>query len=421
MNAREQRGLQIAAVSKIEKTDKGFLVPSQTGKGLYLVNVGAKPACTCPDFVERQQPCKHIFAVEFSIRREENPDGTTTETRTMRVTYGQDWPSYNLAQVNEYPRFAVLLRELCAGITQPQQQGPGQRMLPISDVLFGVISKVYSTISARRFAGQLQEAVAKGLMAKAPSYNSGYRYLESPALTPILKVMIEESATPLKAIETKFAVDSSGFSTSVYSRWFDEKYGKVKTEQQWVTAHLMTGVLTNVVTSVEVTHAKGQDAPHFPGLVDTTARMFRIDEVTADKAYSSRRNLRAVNRYGGIAYIPFKDRTTGLGGHSRPYDPLWHRLWAYYMYNRQSFLEHYHKRSLSETTFSMLKRKFGGNVRSKTAVAQENEVLCKVLCHNICVLIASTFELGLEPQFWGTDNREAELPVAPQLMTALPS
>jgi hypothetical protein len=29
-----------------------------------------------------------------------------------------------------------------------------------------------------------------------------------------------------------------------------------------------------------------------------------------------------------------------------------------------------------------------------------NELLCKVLCHNICVVIQSVYELGIEPTFW---------------------
>ena len=47
----------------------------------------------------------------------------------------------------------------------------------------------------------------------------------------------------------------------------------------------------------------------------------------------------------------------------------------------------------------MIKSKFGGAVRSKTPVAQVNEVLAKVLCHNICVLIQSMYELGVDPIF----------------------
>jgi len=41
-----------------------------------------------------------------------------------------------------------------------------------------------------------------------------------------------------------------------------------------------------------------------------------------------------------------------------------------------------------------------GCLRSKTETAQINEVLCKVLCHNVCCLIQFMYELGVEPSFW---------------------
>ena len=52
----------------------------------------------------------------------------------------------------------------------------------------------------------------------------------------------------------------------------------------------------------------------------------------------------------------------------------------------------------------MIKAKFGDGLRSKTQTAQVNEALCKVLCHNICCLIQSIFELGIEPTFWSTND-----------------
>jgi hypothetical protein len=48
----------------------------------------------------------------------------------------------------------------------------------------------------------------------------------------------------------------------------------------------------------------------------------------------------------------------------------------------------------------MIKRKFGDALRSKTDVAMINETLCKVLCHNVVVLIHEMYELGIEPVFW---------------------
>ena len=48
----------------------------------------------------------------------------------------------------------------------------------------------------------------------------------------------------------------------------------------------------------------------------------------------------------------------------------------------------------------MIKAKFGASVRAKSTEAQVNEVLVKILCHNIVVLIQSMFELGVMPVFW---------------------
>lgn len=400
MEAGEQKGLEIAALSKIARCQDGYLVPSQSGAGLYTVSLdGAMPTCTCPDFEARRMKCKHLWAVEFALRREERPDGTTVVTKTMRVTYAQDWPAYNAAQTHEQEHFTRLLRDLCDGIPQPPQSF-GRPRLPLSDVLFGISLKVYSIMSGRRVMSEMREVQGKGLLDKAPSFTSTFRYLENPELTPLLKALIEQSAMPLRSIETDFAVDSSGFSSSVYNRWFDHKYGKMRSEARWVKCHLMCGVNTHIVTSVEVTPTETADAPQLVPLLASTAQRFAIREVSADKAYSSRRNLQVIDAAGATPYIPFKNRTNGLG---KKWDGLWNRMWHFYNFNQQCFMEHYHKRSNVETTFSMIKGKFGGAVRSKTPVTQVNEVLVKVLCHNICVLIQSWYELGIEATF-GTES-----------------
>lgn len=88
-------------------------------------------------------------------------------------------------------------------------------------------------------------------------------------------------------------MDSSGFSTSVYRRWYSAKYGKDKSASTWLKAHIMVGTTTNVVTSVEVTHAYEHDDQHFRPVFERTARRFNMERVSADKAYSSARILRS--------------------------------------------------------------------------------------------------------------------------------
>ena len=58
---------------------------------------------------------------------------------------------------------------------------------------------------------------------------------------------------------------------------------------------------------------------------------------------------------------------------------------------------------------SMIKSKFGANVKSKTDPAQVNEVLCKILAHNICVLIQSFYELGVNATFTAPVRTEPKI------------
>lgn len=392
MDARQQRGMLIAATKRIARIEDRWVVPSQSSNALYAVEViDARPTCTCPDFELRGLACKHIFAVEFVEKRETAPDGTVTETRAMRVTYGQNWAAYNAAQTSEKAEFCRLLHELCAGVAEPEQ-ATGRPRLPLGDMVFSAAFKVYSTVSGRRFMTDMREACDAGMVTKAPHYNSIFRTLESEALTPIIQSLIEQSARPLAAIETSFAVDSTGFGTCQRFNYFDAKYGKNMTRTDWLKVHAMIGTKTNVVTSVAVTDRDVADAPQFAPLVRATAERFAIAEVSADKAYSTREALTVVDAVGGTPYIPFKWNARGDGSHA-----LWNKLFHFFSFQREEFVAHYHKRSNVEATFSAIKRVFGDSVRSRIRTAQVNEVLLKVLCHNIRCLVHAMHELGVDP------------------------
>ena len=402
MELRELRGMELAATRTIRKHDGWWWVPSQAGTGLYRVQIAKKFAtCECPDFATRGGKCKHIFAATFVMRREQGPDGSVTVTQsltlsaTTQTTYPQPWAAYNEAQTTEKEKFLVLLSDLCNGIPLgPQTEKNGRPRLPLSDMIFSATFKVYSTVSARRFMTDLREAHSKGFISKAPHYNSIFNYLENPELTPLLKNLITQSSLPLQSVETNFAADSSGFMTSRFSRWFDHKYGVEKTKADWVKCHLMCGTKTNIVTAVEINERHAHDGKVLPALATATAINFTMTEVSADKGYASKSNYDAIAKLGAVPFISFPDSHKGQGGGK------WAEMYHYFNFRKQEFLQHYHKRSNVESTFSMMKRKFGDSIRSKTDTAMVNEVLCKVLCHNLVVLIHEMYELGIDPIFW---------------------
>ena len=166
---------------------------------------------TCPDFELRREPCKHVYAVEYTIRRETTAkDGfVTTET----VTYRQEWSSYNAAQTNEKVRVAELLRDLCSVVDNPVQKR-GRPRLPLADAIFCATMKCYTGMSTRRAMSDIRDFEARGMIDRTPHYNSVINAMENPDLTPFLRALIEESAAPLATLETDFAADSSGFTTN---------------------------------------------------------------------------------------------------------------------------------------------------------------------------------------------------------------
>jgi transposase len=400
MEAREQRGLEIAATKKLTRKGDLWLVPSQAGAGTYVVDpTVARTTCTCPDFEERAEPCKHVYAVEFTVRRETtNADGSKV-TEQLRLTYRQEWPAYNAAQVHEKDRVAALLHDLCGAIDNPVQ-GRGRPRLPLADSVFCAAMKVYGGASGRRAMTDLREYAAKGYIDRAPHYNSVFNAFENPDLTPILSRMIEESAVPLKVFETEFAADSSGFTTSLYHRWFSAKYGREMAAAKWIKAHIMVGTRTNVVTAATITHGFEHDGQHFSPLLERTAQRFTLKRVSADKAYSSARILAQIESVGAQPLVPFKKNATGTAPYNKRGRDTWARAFHYFSYHREEFLAHYHQRSNVETTFHMIKSKFGTRLRSKTPIAQVNELLCKILCHNLCCLVQAFYELGVEAEFW---------------------
>ena len=163
----------------------------------------------------------------------------------------------------------------------------------------------------------------------------------------------------------------------------------------------MCGVQTNIVTVADATASQSADSIYLPDFVKITAENFRINEVSADMAYSSRKNLHAIADAGGTPFIPFKSNAVAVrkGTGMKGRDPLWEQMYHHFTLRADDFNRHYHKRSNVETVFYMIKAKFGERVRAKTDTAQINEVLMKVLCHNICVLIRAMYALGITPVF----------------------
>lgn len=394
------------AVRQIKRCE--WSVASQSGSGRYRVTSYSEVwDCECRDFIDRGQPCKHILAVleggcEETISSSPSPP---------RKRYSQVWGAYNLGQTNELPYACSLLRDLVNGVEEfPSPPGkPGRPPIPLRDQLFCSILKVYWGMSGRRANGAYEYALDRGLLQRTPNYMVASRLLNRPEATPILYRLLSLSALPLAALEEGGAVapDSTGMQTTSFGAWREQKHGDARM-RKWLKVHAMVGTRTHVVIRAVVSDADSGDAPQFgPLLRGSVDDGFAPSVVVADRGYLSRENYCLASNLGIEAYIPFKSNSLNRSG-NRGSPSAWRKAFYLFQANREQFDLNYHRRSNIESVFSALKRKFGENIRSKTEVAQVNEVICKLICYNLSVVVHEMFEHGIKPNFSG---RESDDPV----------
>lgn len=292
--------------------------------------------------------------------------------------------------------FLRLLESLCRQIEEIEnnfdyrRKGPGRPSFPLSDILFCCILKVYTGFSSRRFMSEAKMAKERGFTNNIPHFNSISNHFRNPELGHMLKFMIEITSYPFANVENIFAIDATGISTTKYRRWFDFKYGKEASPRRWIKIHMACGVKTKIIPAVEITNSRVADTTPFRSLITKLNENFHIKEILTDKAYSSRKNFEIVDKIGAIPYIPFKKNSKKYPRGCR----LWKQMWVYFTEHEDEFNEHYHKRSIAESTFHMIKSKFGSSLRSKSESGQKNETMCKVICHNICVNINELFKIA---------------------------
>ncbi len=178
------------------------------------------------------------------------------------------------------------------------------------------------------------------------------------------------------------------------SAYCTEKHDPTR-KHKWIKAHVIIGVKTHIILGVRITDEHGADCPQLiPMLEDLVRRGFQPRKVLGDKAYLSRENYRVARSMRADGYFPFKPNSIGTSKGSRE----WARKYHQFQLKREEFDHEYHLRSNVEAVFSAVKRKLREPLFSKNVVSQFNELLAKLLAHNIGIVIHEMHEHGIDPE-----------------------
>jgi len=316
--------------------------------------------------------------------------------------YSQDWHKYNLAKTNEKRLFYDLLHDL-SKIIQEQEYSFGRPFVPIKDLFFSAGLKLYSNYSGRKVISDLVHAEGAGYISRKIHFNTLKEFFNCDATYDLLSKLLTISAMPLRKLEDKFSLDSSGFGSYQYERWQKvrfqkDKYGKISTRgwKNYLKGHILIGTKTNIICGCEITFGNFSDVRQAPNMIIKAGANFNMKELSADKAYSSKLIFRIIHALGAMPYIPFK-HTTKEPSENAP--EIWNNMFLLFRDKKEEWKKHYHKRSNVETVFGMVKVRLGEHLKSKNYIAQRNELMMKFICHNICCLIQEIYEREIKVDF----------------------
>jgi Transposase DDE domain len=140
---------------------------------------------------------------------------------------------------------------------------------------------------------------------------------------------------------------------------------------------------THLILSATASTGAGGDQPFFDRLLfHAWRRSNTVRCVVADAGYDSEANHRIARLDMGVRSIipPRAGRPTS----KPPSEPLRRQMHHRFARKRDRVL--YGQRWQSETVNSMIKRNLGSALRARTTVHRRNELLLRVLTHNIMLL-----------------------------------
>lgn len=305
-----------------------------------------------------------------------------------------NWSEYNKALVNRGSITLWIDEASIKNWFSFEHSGKSGRPKTYSDeaiLLLLVLREVYS-LPLRALQGFVKSLFQQiGVDLPVPSYTQISR--RAQGLHKKLPKLLKKGVRNL-------VFDSTGLKVYGEGEWKVKIHGKSK-RRTWRKFHLGINPTTQDIVLWEMTKNNEGDGAIAKVMLDNVKG--KIDAVYGDGAYDGCEFRKKVYSKGGKVIVPpprnaaYKEANygwekkrdlalaeiQGLGGGEEGRQ-LWKKLTGY------------HRRSLSETSFSRIKRRFGGHLKARGEGGQRTECACKSL------IINKMNGLGLPKGSWTT-------------------
>lgn len=191
------------------------------------------------------------------------------------------------------------------------------------------------------------------------------------------------------------AVDSTGFRTGNSSIWYDIRIRRKNTRKDCIKLHISIDMDTGVIHWFTMTPWNRHDSKEFEKLIK---HLPDLGATFGDKAYPSRNNYQLVADKNGIPFLCFKDNATNKAkGRS-----AWIIHIRKYKNDKETWMDTYHLRSIVESVFSSIKKRWGSFLRSRKRWMQKKELSLKVLSYNVKQVLLVQYARECKIPLWKT-------------------
>lgn len=242
------------------------------------------------------------------------------------------------------------------------------------DVMKVATSRTYDKIES--YVELISEKIKKTFnVDRVPGHSVIHRGMKKLSMKYIRK-LIKLIVMYYRKSGMSIAVDSSGFSSSKRSKYFDVRINEENSRNEFLKLHVAVDIETGIIHHFTVTPGERHDSLEFKRLMKYLPQ---INEAMGDKAYPSRDNCQIVADKGGDPYLHFKENATAKAKGK----PAWKHSYYEYTENEDEWMDKYHQREIVEAVFSSIKQRWEDFISSRRGWLRWRELALKVLVYNL--------------------------------------